>query len=250
MWDPVVVNVSHLSCQTSRVASDRRSLIYSQPPNVLVGRKRARLDDLTEEEKIIRRKILNREAAQKARDRKRNLMEHMEENLAQLRWENEYLKSSNKMLQQKFVEQEQKFQILQKKFEGVIKRVERFAEKGSGSLSARTTVSPHLSKMDPVETPLYNDAPEDVSSTLFDAQVVEVTTHDPSETPKSRNYDSADNLTPSSPLYENILSSLQEDGVPSIPGLTDSYDSEESLSDLLELLSGDAFEDDVLTGGF
>ncbi|KAL7061979.1 hypothetical protein AAHC03_01227 [Spirometra sp. Aus1] len=55
-------------------------------------RKRAKLDFLTEEEKAIRRKILNREAAQKARDRKKDSIKMMEQCIAQLRTENRLLR--------------------------------------------------------------------------------------------------------------------------------------------------------------
>ncbi|CAH8502038.1 unnamed protein product [Schistosoma mattheei] len=127
MWSPVVVAVGGLPSPSDRVALVRKSLPYPEPSTILSHRKRARLDNLTEEEKIIRRKILNREAAQKARDRRKDLMENMEENLAHLRWENEYLKSSNRMLRLKFIEQEQKFQALQEKLSGIIRHMGKFS---------------------------------------------------------------------------------------------------------------------------
>nr|AAW25404.1 SJCHGC06026 protein [Schistosoma japonicum]CAX73403.1 Basic-leucine zipper (bZIP) transcription factor,domain-containing protein [Schistosoma japonicum] len=127
MWSPFVLTVNSSSCASDKITLGRRLVPYPVPNTMLSHRKRARLDNLTEEEKIIRRKILNREAAQKARDRKKDLMENMEENLAQLRWENEYLRSSNRMLRLKFIEQEQKFQALQEKLSGIIKHVELFS---------------------------------------------------------------------------------------------------------------------------
>lgn len=54
-------------------------------------------------------------------------MENMEENLAHLRWENEYLKSSNRVLRLKFIEQEQKFQALQEKLSGIIRHMGKFS---------------------------------------------------------------------------------------------------------------------------
>ncbi|CAH8476664.1 unnamed protein product [Schistosoma turkestanicum] len=127
MWSPVVVTVGGVHYPGDRSALTRKSLPYPDPSAILSHRKRARLDNLTEEEKAIRRKILNREAAQKARDRKKDLMENMEESLAHLRWENEYLKSSNRILRLKFIEQEQKFHALQEKLNGIIKHVEKFS---------------------------------------------------------------------------------------------------------------------------
>ncbi|KAK4469938.1 hypothetical protein MN116_007439, partial [Schistosoma mekongi] len=176
-------------------------------------------------------KILNREAAQKARDRKKDLMDNMEENLAQLRWENEYLKSSNRMLRLKFIEQEQKFQALQEKL-----------NEGSGSLSVRAPPSPQLRELGYVQNYNVDDVPEDISSTLFDAQTVEVSSQDISETQEPRDSDCTDDVVAHPPcLYESILSSLQDDHVEDIPGLADSYDSEESLGELLDVLNCDAF---------
>merc|ERR1712137_1189376 len=43
-----------------------------------IGRKRKRLDDFTPQEKMIRRKLKNRVAAQNARDRKKERLEHLE----------------------------------------------------------------------------------------------------------------------------------------------------------------------------
>uniref|UniRef100_A0A0X3PMS2 X-box-binding protein 1 n=1 Tax=Schistocephalus solidus TaxID=70667 RepID=A0A0X3PMS2_SCHSO len=72
-------------------------------------RKRAKLDFLTEEEKAIRRKILNREAAQKARDRKKDSIKMMEQCIAQLRTENRLLRRTNVALREKCRDHEQKF---------------------------------------------------------------------------------------------------------------------------------------------
>ncbi|VDQ01333.1 unnamed protein product [Trichobilharzia regenti] len=174
-------------------------------------------------------KILNREAAQKARDRKKDLMESMEESLAQLRWENEYLRSSNRMLRLKFIEQEEKFQTLQKKLEGIIKHMGNITERRIEPQESAALL-PQQKGSESSCNPLYEDAPDDISSTLFDAQVVEVTSENVSETQKPGNFDPTDNLTPSSPaLYDSILCSLQDDQLEDIPGLSDAYDSEESL---------------------
>lgn len=56
-------------------------------------RVRAKLDHLSPNEKLQRRKMKNRIAAQTARDRKRAKIDHLEEENKRLRWENERLKS-------------------------------------------------------------------------------------------------------------------------------------------------------------
>ena len=66
-----------------------------------VKRKRQRLTHLTAEEKMSRRKLKNRVAAQSARDRKKAKMEDLEETLIVLRKENEKLKCENEALKQR-----------------------------------------------------------------------------------------------------------------------------------------------------
>lgn len=61
-------------------------------------RKRQRLDHLTEQEKLNRRKLKNRVAAQTARDKKKAKMDELEMIVQQLRHENEKLKEENKRL--------------------------------------------------------------------------------------------------------------------------------------------------------
>jgi len=62
---------------------------------VEIGRKRKRLDDFTPQEKMIRRKLKNRVAAQNARDRKKERLEHLETIVTRLEKENNELKKSN-----------------------------------------------------------------------------------------------------------------------------------------------------------
>jgi hypothetical protein len=61
-------------------------------------RKRQRLTHLSHEEKIMRRKMKNRVAAQSARDRKKAHMDELEIQVKQLRDENEKLKKENQAL--------------------------------------------------------------------------------------------------------------------------------------------------------
>merc|ERR1711976_265970 len=61
-------------------------------------RKRANLDHMTPEEKLIRRKLKNRVAAQNARDKKRLKMDDMEHRLKQLEDENKRILADNAKL--------------------------------------------------------------------------------------------------------------------------------------------------------
>jgi len=61
-------------------------------------RKRRRLDDFTPQERMIRRKLKNRVAAQSARDRKRERMDQLEKIVIRLESENKELKKSNEEL--------------------------------------------------------------------------------------------------------------------------------------------------------
>lgn len=62
------------------------------------GVKRCRLDNLTHEERMLRRKLKNRVAAQSARDRKKAHMEELEVALTRLADENRLLKKNNEEL--------------------------------------------------------------------------------------------------------------------------------------------------------
>ena len=61
-------------------------------------RKRANLDHLTPEEKMMRRKLKNRVAAQNARDKKRVKMDSMEDTLMMMRQEMDKIRKENKRL--------------------------------------------------------------------------------------------------------------------------------------------------------
>lgn len=68
------------------------------PTDVEIGRKRKRLDDFTPQEKMVRRKLKNRVAAQNARDRKKERLEQLEIVVGRLEKENKELKKSNNEL--------------------------------------------------------------------------------------------------------------------------------------------------------
>ncbi|XP_005102484.1 X-box-binding protein 1 [Aplysia californica] len=63
-------------------------------------RKRRRLTHLSPDEKMLRRKLKNRVAAQTARDRKKALMQELEEKVAQLEEENKLLRRQNVSLKE------------------------------------------------------------------------------------------------------------------------------------------------------
>jgi len=63
-----------------------------------IPRKRRRLTHLSPDEKLLRRKLKNRVAAQTARDRKKALMTELEEKVAQLEEENKLLRKQNQSL--------------------------------------------------------------------------------------------------------------------------------------------------------
>jgi len=63
-----------------------------------IPRKRKRLEDFTPQERMIRRKLKNRAAAQSARDRKKERMDQLEKVVGQLEVENKELKRSNEEL--------------------------------------------------------------------------------------------------------------------------------------------------------
>merc|ERR1740129_258784 len=62
------------------------------------GRKRANLDHLSSDEKLMRRKLKNRVAAQNARDKKRVEMEDMEGDLERLKAHAKALETRNSQL--------------------------------------------------------------------------------------------------------------------------------------------------------
>jgi len=69
-----------------------------EPNSYYSGRKRARIDFLNEDQKMMRRKIMNRMAAQQARDRKKERIDVLETAVHTLSSENVFLKSENEKI--------------------------------------------------------------------------------------------------------------------------------------------------------
>uniref|UniRef100_A0A023FMM7 X-box-binding protein 1 n=1 Tax=Amblyomma cajennense TaxID=34607 RepID=A0A023FMM7_AMBCJ len=80
-------------------------------------RKRQRLDHLTREEKIMRRKLKNRVAAQSARDRKKARMDELEEQVTQLQADRMALAEENRLLRQRLEECEKENKRLLERLE-------------------------------------------------------------------------------------------------------------------------------------
>lgn len=80
-------------------------------------RKRQRLDHLTREEKIMRRKLKNRVAAQSARDRKKARMDELEEQVTRLQADRAALLEENRLLRKRLEEFERENQALVKRLD-------------------------------------------------------------------------------------------------------------------------------------
>lgn len=89
-------SVSSLSDDDIDVDVDSKDQLLDEERKV---RKRANLDHLTVEEKLMRRKLKNRVAAQNARDKKRMKMEEMEETIKRLEDHNRQLAIRNNKLE-------------------------------------------------------------------------------------------------------------------------------------------------------
>ncbi|XP_054713155.1 X-box-binding protein 1-like [Uloborus diversus] len=90
---PMFIDGDGSQILTSEAESDTSEVTQNRP------RKRQRLDHLSQEEKIMRRKMKNRVAAQTARDRKKARMVELEELVTQLEKEKKILALANTELQ-------------------------------------------------------------------------------------------------------------------------------------------------------
>uniref|UniRef100_A0A5K3FDU0 X-box-binding protein 1 n=1 Tax=Mesocestoides corti TaxID=53468 RepID=A0A5K3FDU0_MESCO len=104
-----MINFSHQPAYGLILPGKRNQCTTVICPSYVAGRKRARLDFLSEEEKAIRRKLLNREAAQKARDRKKDTIRSMEQCIQDLQVENFKLRQTINSLKNKCRDHELKF---------------------------------------------------------------------------------------------------------------------------------------------
>jgi len=101
---PTAAKIVHVSSPKSAVVGLKRPIpkIEVEDDNDSVSgeptRKRANLDHLTPEEKLMRRKLKNRVAAQNARDKKRVKMDDMEAKMKELEAENARIMSENASL--------------------------------------------------------------------------------------------------------------------------------------------------------
>ncbi|GLV34074.1 X box binding protein-1 [Carabus blaptoides fortunei] len=100
MTTPIIITIPKYVTTTSSSSPMFKDYVdfKSQPENSVKGRKR-RLDHLSWEEKLQRKKLKNRVAAQTSRDRKKQKMDEMEATLEELMEKNEKLMSECEKLQ-------------------------------------------------------------------------------------------------------------------------------------------------------
>ncbi|KAF8564045.1 hypothetical protein P879_09671 [Paragonimus westermani] len=228
----------------SRFALGRRVGPRCDESQKYAPRKRARLDYLTEEQKIVRRKILNREAAQKARDKKRDLMETMESEMATLQAENQYLRACNRFMQKKFREQEDRFMVLQKKLQdilGTVNKDKNYQIEPSESavlLSQRKGCSESIQ---PTESTPVTYFEESDSPVFLDGEVVEVSTADVEHETEAHTLPQPSPEVAPSSLYTQLLGCLQDEDLPPFPSVSPTSDSSGDFDDLMEFLYHDGF---------
>ena len=124
-------------------------------------RKRANLDHLTPEEKMMRRKLKNRVAAQNARDKKRVKMDSMEDTLMMMRQEMDKIRKENKRL----------IELNERLFsENQTLRTGPHATIGSGSVKEEMPPSPE--SLPPPYSPAPSSAGSSVAESIPDQSIV------------------------------------------------------------------------------
>jgi len=110
------------------------SILVTIPEGEYAARKRVRLSHLSEDDKMLRRKVMNRMAAQQARDRKKVRMDYLEDIVVKLETEKKYLACENQDLHQKLEDMESKYNQLLKR----ISTNERHSQLASARKSSRS----------------------------------------------------------------------------------------------------------------
>lgn len=108
-------------------------------------RKRRRLTHLTTEDRILRRKLKNRVAAQTARDRKKQRMVELEDELVIMQTENQRLAKANKALRQQSVSLRQENSQLRARLAGsdVVSQKEHVSPESAELISPQQQESIH-----------------------------------------------------------------------------------------------------------
>jgi len=97
--EPFILNFNSEDSLNDDLSDEEFNLDQSTSEKTEV-KKRQRLTHLSAEEKMMRRKLKNRMAAQSARDRKKLKMEELEQEIIQVKAQNEKLKNENALLKE------------------------------------------------------------------------------------------------------------------------------------------------------
>lgn len=114
-------------------------------------RKRQRLDHLTREEKIMRRKLKNRVAAQSARDRKKARMDELEDQVTQLQADRIALMEENRLLRQRLEECQRENKRLVERLEA--KPANQLPAPISTPTTTTSSEAPPVIKVEPCSSP-------------------------------------------------------------------------------------------------
>ncbi|VDN16305.1 unnamed protein product [Dibothriocephalus latus] len=195
-------------------------------------------------------KILNREAAQKARDRKKDSIKMMEQCIAQLRSENRFLRRTNVALKEKCRDHEQKFISLRRELDALIQSL-RTGNRKQIEPSESAVLTPQqqgvaLCLLVFLFLPLLADS-EFFLPELATIEVSSEVTIPPSETPEADAHEiDIAPIVPSSSVYDLIYQSFCDSEANSDVILSPSSTSDESLDDILQCLEADGYCSDAL----